>query len=526
MLPGQPSFTQIALNRVTFGATASDVANATQIGWEGWVSAQLSAPPGDDSTIAAFLAGQTMPIQYAAATSGQGTWTAVDEVRPLNYLSASIPTLWNVAINAGSSISPAERERVLQEVLSATWIRNVGAEWQLREFMTDFWHNHFNIGKVPTPEADSLLASYDRDTIRPNVFGNFRSFLQAVATSPAMGLYLDNAQSTATTPNENYGRELLELHTLGARAYLGVTPPPDYTPADGYSDQDVTEDSRGLSGWTLNMGQRGPTSGVKLPSNGEFVYNPLQHNTLAGVFLGVDLSQVSGAMAQGSKVLDLAAYHPSTAIFVCTKLCTRIFGDSPPQSVIDRAISAWNATQTAPDQIAQVLQSILLGGAEIGTGPQVKIRRPYERVMAMLRTTASVVNASQQADTVFSPVNDALFAWATPDGRPDVNSYWLSTGATLTAWNLVQQIPNWSTITTNLIDQTPMSALASPTALVEYWVGQMIGFEPSSATMNGLITDQSESQGVPAAGSNPTNAEKAARRLIALIAMTDEFSHR
>jgi hypothetical protein len=183
---------------------------------------------------------------------------------------------------------------------------------------------------------------------------------------------------------------------------------------------------------------------------------------------------------------------------------------------------------TAPNQIALVLQAILLGGPEITTGPQVKIRRPYERVMALLRTTGTVVNASPLQLSTFDPVNDALFAWATPDGRPDTNSYWLATGATLTAWNLVQSIPAWPTMATSLTNQTPLSALSSPSAVVDYWVGQMVGYALASDATNGLIADQSGPQGVPAAAltGNSVAIENAAIRLVGLIAMTNEFSYR
>ncbi len=531
-----PTQNRIALNRLTFGARDLEERNVSFTGLQSWLEDQLTPPPGDDFDMATHLAAQTMRITYAASdpASTRGSWPAVDEMRPFNYLNLPVPDLWNINRNASSqAISGTERTRVRQELLSATWMRNTHSRYQLREFMVDFWHNHFNISKNEAEPATVLLPVFDRVAIRPNVFGNFRTLLEATATAGSMLIYLDNYLSTSTTPNENYAREIMELHTLGGEAYYGVgdvTPAPrlpDGTPA-GFTDQDVIQGSRALSGWTLQTGQR-TTGNQPLPNTGEFIYNPTQHNTRATTVLGRNLANLVGDMAQGRAMLDTIATHPATARYVCGRLIRRIFGDSIPLAAYDRAVAAFRTYQNAPDQIAQVLRAIVMHGDDIYAHPVAKVRRPYERIIALLRTTDSILTAGTTATTALDRLTDGLFAWPAPDGRPDVNSYWLATGANQATWNLLFQVPNWREVQTSLTAQTPLAAATSPTATVEYWVQRMIGDRLSNENMNVLIGDQAGANGAPTAIQARRSAatiENNYRRLISLIATTEAFTLR
>lgn len=527
-----PNQNRIALNRVTFGARDIDETTLSFTSWQSWVEDQLKPPPGDDPDMAAHLAAQTMRINYAA--SDRGTWAALDEMRGLDYLNLPVADLWTIHRNASSqTISSAERTRVRQELAAATWMRNAHSRYQLREFMVDFWHNHFNISKNENEGATVLLPVFDRVAIRGNAFGNFRTLLEATATSGSMLIYLDNYLSTSTTPNENYAREIMELHTLGGDAYYGVgdvTPAPrlaDGTPA-GFTDQDVIQASRALSGWTIQYGQRNAANQV-LPNTGEFIYNARQHSTRATSVLGRNLSNVVGDMAQGRALLDTIASHPATARHVCMRLSKRIFGDSISLTAYDRAVAAFMTYRDAPDQIAQVLRAMLLHGDEIHSHPVAKVRRPYERIIALLRTTDSILNASTSALNALDRLSDALFAWPAPDGRPDFDAYWLATGANLATWNLLFQVPSWREVQTSLTAQTPAAAATSPTATVEYWVHRMIGDRLSNENMNVLIGDQAGANGAPTAIRDRRSAatiENNYRRLISLIATTEAFSVR
>ena len=536
MLPNSPSFERRALNRVTFGARDLDEKYVQMIGWPAWVNEQLAATPGDDADLAAFIATQTMHIEYTAAPdTSNGNWPAVKEERPLVTLAATTAELWSLYAGNGTAVPQAEITRVRQELAAATWIRNTHAKFQLREFMTDFWHNHFNIGKGARETATVELPVYDRDVIRPNAFGNFRDLLHATARSTSMQIYLDNWLSRATMPNENYSREVLELHTLGADVYLGIinSDPPSvsagpYLVTAGFTDADVTQASRALSGWTVANGQY-VRAGKVLPMTGEFAYDAAMHNTNAGMFMGVDLSKLTGDMAQGNRVLDIAAYHPATAKFICGKLCTRIFGEGYSQSAFIRAYNAWMNNQDMPNQIAAVLRAILLEGNEIGVLPAAKLRRPYEHLIAMFRAADIVVNAGTTMTAAFDPVTDFLFAWTPPNGRPDNNAYWLTTGSLLTVWNNAMTWPANTAVKTTLSAQTPTAAKANVAALVEYWVGRMIGFALPTAAMASLTTD-SAIAGIPALArastTNPATLENAYRRLIGLIAQAPEFMYR
>ncbi len=534
MLPTTPDPIRIALNRVTFGARDTDVEYTRTLGWPAWVGEQLAAPAGDDPQLDAHLKAQSMRIRYnaPAETDARGTWEATDEIRPLNYLNADTPTLWNIATHAGSTFPGAERARIGQELAAATWIRNTHSKYQLREFMTDFWHNHFNIGKGENQRATALLPVYDRAAIRPFVFGNFRAMLEANATGSSMLIYLDNSVSSATTPNENYAREIMELHTLGGGAYYGTAlaanvPIGADGIALGFTDQDIVQASRALSGWTVQYGQR--FGGIQIASTGEFLYNSSQHNLQAGVVLGAFIAPLTAPMAQGRKLLDILAAHPATAAFIVTKLAKRIFGDTPPKAAIDRGVAAWKANQSAPDQIARVLRAILIDGNEIMTTPVAKIRRPYERIIALARTTDIVVTAATLMADLLDSLNDGLFAWPAPDGRPDADGYWLATGATIAAWNNLFLIPKASAFTTrSLADQSPVEAMSIATSIVEYWVGRMVGHQLPIGAMQSLVADQASSNGVPAAvkKNNTKSIENAHRRLVSLIATTEEFSLR
>lgn len=537
MLPDTGSFERRALNRVTFGARDVEVAAVEKTGWPAWVEDQLNPPPGDEPRIAEHIRARSMRIAYAVqlpAGKSPG-WPAVDERRPLRYLYTDLPAIWEMVSKTEISIAPNERHRIQQELNAATWIRNVHSRYQLREFMADFWANHFNVGRQEDIYGAAALVIYDTEVIRPNVFGNFRTLLEAVATSAAMLRYLNNAESKAAKPTENYVRELLELHTLGEEAYRGVAADPTassvqaglFTVAAQFTDQDIVAASRAFSGWTVEHGQEGPDG--PLPFTGRFVYNPVQHNNDVGTFMGVDASgqaAFQAPMGQGRMILDILAAHPATAKFVCGKICRRIFGDSPPQNVLDRAVAVWLSNIDAPDQIKRVMAEILLS-PEMGNPPS-KLRRPYERIIALLRTTDTIVNAYDDAYTALFGLGDGLYAWPTPDGRPDNDAHWLSTAGNHHFWNVMFDVLVHPSFRTSFWEQTPAAVTGSATQIAEYWIGRIVGRALPQASVDALVEDMNTGGGVMIAYASKgiMNIENSLRRLALLIATTPEFAMR
>lgn len=257
-----PATDDLWLNRLTFGASPAARAEIAALGREAWLDRQLTLRPEDDVALADRLARARLRIAYDAGGDDIGTWEARDELRPLGFLSAGpeaiVPLLgWQ----PGRAMEYSERIRPAQEVIAAALIRAVHAEAQLREMVTQFWHDHFNVNSEKDHTTAAPFALYDR-SLRAHALGNFRTLLGEVAAAPAMLSYLDNADSRASPANENFARELLELHTLGAGNYLNdrhsdwrEVPGATEGLAAGYLDLDVYEVARAFTGWSIGDGR-------------------------------------------------------------------------------------------------------------------------------------------------------------------------------------------------------------------------------------------------------------------------------
>jgi hypothetical protein len=195
--------------------------------------------------------------------------------------------------------------------------------------------------------------------------------------------------------------------------------------------------------------------------------------------------------------------------------------------VINRGKKAWLAGRDQPDQIRRVLAAMLMDGDEIGR-LGAKLRRPYERVIAYVRTADVMLSAFPKADIALAPLGDGIYAWPTPEGRPDVDSQWLSGMVNLYSWNFITVLLEQDSFHTNLAAQTPEEVRGSPTALVEHWVNRMVGYALRPAAMEALVADVGAPTGAVAAlgGREQPKAEAAMRRLTALIAASPEFGMR
>jgi uncharacterized protein (DUF1800 family) len=317
---------------------------------------------------------------------------------------------------------PKNPQMVVTELQRAKLLRAVYSDRQLYELMVDFWENHFSI--FANKDDDRyLLTGFDRETIRPFTMGRFRDLLGATAHSPAMLFYLDNWRSSVPRPyparngkpagvdgglNENYARELMELHTLGVDG--------------GYSQKDVQEVARCFSGWTIQ----------KPNEQGLFLYRPGLHDDGEKIVLGHKIL-AGGGIADGERVLDILATHPATARFIATKLARRFISDDPPQPVIDRAASVFLKTDGS---IRETLRAIITSPEFFSpTAYRAKVRSPFEYVAAAMRATTTETDGDRPVLDFIGRMGQPLFGRITPDGYSDRADQWLSSGAMVARLN-------------------------------------------------------------------------------------------
>jgi uncharacterized protein (DUF1800 family) len=344
-----------------------------------------------------------------------------------------------IALNAG--LTPNQRqtvgalenpERMVgEELLNERLTRDIYSNAQLQEVMTDFWLNHFNIYLRKNEEMPYYLVSYARDTIRPRSLGKFEDLLEAVAHSPAMLVYLDNAESIGPDSlaaeraksgfkgrpgaqrqapaglNENYGRELMELHTLGVNG--------------GYTQADVTQVARVLTGWTIDR----PLQGA------DFTFNPNRHEPGTKTVLGTKIKE-NGEL-EGRALLHMLATRPATAQFICGELAVRFVSDNPPQSLVDRMAKSY---LSSGGDIAAVLKT-LFHSPEFWstTAYRAKVKTPLEFIVSAVRASnANIVSPLLLANTL-RQMGMPLYGSVPPTGYDWKASAWVSTGALVDRMN-------------------------------------------------------------------------------------------
>nr|MCU0494907.1 DUF1800 domain-containing protein [Chloroflexaceae bacterium] len=522
-----PPIELIALNRMAYGPRPGDLERVRAMGFAAYVEEQLRPNDADDAECHQRLDSVQLHISYDA---GKG-YPAVDEMRPLRTLKQPLNELWQLN-NWDMDMDYGERSRPVYEVRMATYVRAVYSKWQLREVLAEFWHNHFNVRAVDNDSA--IMATwpiYDREVIRKHALGNFRQFLEAVATSPAMLYYLNNAFSKASPANENFARELLELHTMGAMHYLNdhynrwreVPGALEGQPV-GYIDDDVYEAARAFTGWTVANGND-PGDGEHFPNTGEFHYYDGWHDSYQKRFLAVEFDPNQPPQADGRKVLDILAAHPGTAKHLCTKLCRRLVADEPPASLVDRASQVWLEQRDAPDQIAQVVRAILLS-PEFASTWGTKVKRPFETVVSFLRATAADFTPNNNLGWMLDERGYRMFGWPAPNGHPDMGGYWLSTNVMLGRWNLpLTLMSDWAELARfDIAGETPASA-RSARQIADYWANRMVAQPLSEETLASLAAFMAQDGDPTQPPTFDDDDDRAARfnHLTALIAMLPEF---
>jgi uncharacterized protein (DUF1800 family) len=513
----------IVLGRLAFGASPEDSQFIQAKGLRRWVDQQLAAPVDDDAAMRARLAALRLHVRYGA---GDG-YPAVDEMRPLTSLDADIKDLWHLADGKAPLAGP-ERQAPRQEVAAATLQRAIHSPWQLREVLVDFWHNHFNVNAAGDNTVAVALPSHDR-AIRAHALGNFRELLETVAGSTAMLAYLNNRSSRAGSANENYARELFELHTLGRDAYLNdlynrwrEVPGAAQGRPTGYIDQDVYEAARAFTGWTVEDGSN-LGGGQALPASGRFTYVEAWHDGYQKRVLATDFDPFQPPLADGRKVLDLVAFHPATARFVCTKLCRRLVADRPSESLVEQCVRTWRASRLKADQIAQVVR-VIAGSKDIAEEPGSKVKRPLELVASYARAAGIDVTVTSGLINELDGSGQRLFGWAPPTGHPDTMDYWLSSHVLRRRWSLVLGLSEnwWQTGAFN-----PSQRLAGDVRAgdaVRQWHTQLTASEPPAGFVEAILGGMKLADDVLI--SQRPDREPLTRRIVAYCAMSPAFQLR
>ncbi|MGI8990509.1 MAG: DUF1800 family protein [Bryobacteraceae bacterium] len=317
---------------------------------------------------------------------------------------------------------------VNQDLADAKLYRAVYSDRQLEEVLTDFWYNHFNV--YLDKGADRyMITSYERDDIRPHVLGNFKDLLLATAESPAMLFYLDNFQSigpdTGPNPNarkknarglnENYGRELMELHTLGVDG--------------GYTQHDVTEVARCFTGWTIREPQRG----------GSFQFNERAHDKGEKVVLG-HVIPAGGGMEDGLQVIDILVNHPSTARFISKSLAIRFVSDTPPASLIDKMANTFSATG---GDLREVMKTMIFSPEFTSKEAwRAKFKTPLEMVASAIRATGGDVDYAFSLAQQLNVLGEPLYRKQEPTGYSNKNADWMNSAALLARMNFALALTN------------------------------------------------------------------------------------
>jgi uncharacterized protein (DUF1800 family) len=470
-VPARPDDKTIlhVLNRIGYGARAGDVDRVRQIGLAAYIDQQLHPEHMADTEMTARLAGFDTLTKSSRDLADEYFMPALEARKEVKKDAANDPAMMpkpDAPTDAKPVRTPEQMEaarksrEVITELTSQKILRAAYSERQLEEVMTDFWFNHFNVfaGKGATQQ---YLTEYERDVIRPHVFGKFRDLLGATAESPAMLFYLDNWQSAdpdaddmraqarpgagffgrpgrnarigarlpmptpprpAQNPNaqrqkrglnENYGRELMELHTLGVDG--------------GYTQQDVINVARAFTGWTIV----GPRQG------GSFRFEPRIHDSREKIVLGQKI-KAGGGQSDGEKVLDILASHPSTATFISTKLVRRFVSDTPPPALVDRAAARFRETG---GDIREVVRTILTSPEFFSAEAyRAKVKSPFEFVVSAVRATGTEVRDAQLLTQAVRQLGMPLYMCQPPTGYPDKAEAWVNTGALLNRMNFALQL--------------------------------------------------------------------------------------
>lgn len=409
------------VRRVTNGITPEELARARSLGFRGYLDYHLNPAAIPDTAVENFVA-QQYPL---------------------------VP-------RAGIDLYLLDVNTVRNQLRESTLYRGAFSNRQLYERMVNFWSDHFNIYYS---KVNYLKLIDEREVIRQHALGKFPDMLRASAHSPAMLEYLDNTRSRGLNVNQNYARELMELHTMGADG--------------GYTQTDVEEVTRCFTGWTI-------------AGRGEFRFDPTGHDFTAKTVLGTTIpaqSPTAGALGirDGETVLQLLLAHPSTARFISRKMIRWLLRYDPPADLVTRVAATF--TRTGGD-IPSMIRDILTP-ANLLAAP-AKYRQPYQFVLASLRATRPTVQSvAAIAGGQLSNLSQPLFQWEDPDGYPDNVDWWA--GLVLQRWNFAGYLTT-RTAGVLTVDVAPLMTVATPTAITDS-INQRVYGGSASLALKQLLTE-------------------------------------
>ncbi|HEX8315186.1 MAG TPA: DUF1800 domain-containing protein [Flavisolibacter sp.] len=471
------------LSRFSFGVKPGEIEAITQTGLEVWFEEQVNASLQDEKVEAAIAGYESLKMTNeeiaktyprAGLVLRQAIQAGVIERDSANLDRKDAKDDIKDYMQKNGLKPQAEllRQLAAQKILRAAYANN-----QLKEVLTDFWFNHFNVA-ASKGGIQQYLTSYERDVIRPNVLGRFETLLLATAKSPAMLTYLDNNKSTANEGsmnmsqekmvkaremvmekaegrmmgnitdtalvrnakgkikkpkmqglNENYAREIMELHTLGVDG--------------GYTQTDVTQAARILTGWSLNPVIEYGTTPRRLPNekrlekmgvvyDDNFLFAANKHDKGEKKVLGVTFP-AGGGYEEGEKLIHLLATHPSTAKFIARKLAVRFVSDAPPQSLVDKMAKTYSEKDGS---IKDVLIA-MVSAPEFWTKNALreKTKSPFEVAISAIRATDAKIVAPVQVYQWVTKMGQRLYNYQAPTGFPDRGQYWINTGSLLNRMN-------------------------------------------------------------------------------------------
>jgi len=560
--PADPQVVHV-LNRITFGPRPGDVAAVEKMGLRNYIEWQLHPETINDSTVEREV--QPFELLQMSATDLMTLFTEEKKKRELKT-QAKV----RAAEGAQEGAMAARRERgdlqarmnavksvgAIGQLQAARIIRDADSQRQLQEVLVDFWGNHFNIDVKKGP-CRVLKVVDDREVIRPHVLGKFRDLLEASARSPAMLFYLDNAENSVArqlnpqqlamqqaiiqkmtgdndpvTPppagkkqggiNENYAREIMELHTLGVNG--------------GYTQKDVQEVARCFTGWTIDR------------QTGEFVFKPFRHDNGGKVVMGHEIP-AGGGMKDGEMVLDILASHPATAPFISRELCQRFVSDDPPEALVVRIAGVFQKTG---GDLRQVTEAILTSPEFLSPSSyRTKIKSPLEFAVSAVRATNSSIVAQdpppfdqgkpilegtatlgkEQAASRLAAfgrqslnwhvyeLGEPLFACTPPTGYREDSKTWVSPGALIERLNFAMALTGQQVEDVRFDSKNIMSTvdLDKPEAVLNQCADTLLQDNLSAGTRQVL-----ERAALPKGDSKTVDPSK----LIALILGSPEFQRK